>query len=151
MKSIQTILLCLLAVVLFKPLDAFTVRPQRTVSSLHAPSSNTNNSNRCNVPLPLPHYHTSSSKLQLADLDTVALVAGQDNYGFAVMKMYCNTSLVGPSSWPPDPMRTIANLHMQRTIYPNVHRTRLRKHNGGPGCWDLQRTHGWRCCQPLPH
>ena len=42
MKSIQTILLCL-AVVLFKPLDAFTVRPQRTVSSLHAPSSNTNN------------------------------------------------------------------------------------------------------------
>lgn len=86
MKSIQTILLCL-AVVLFKPLDAFTVRPQRTVSSLHAPSSNTNNSDRCNVPLPLPHYHTSSSKLQLADLDTVALVAGQENYGFAVVAL----------------------------------------------------------------
>jgi len=66
MKSIQCIFICL-AVVLFNPVDAFTtVKPQTLKTS---------------------NTISSSTQLQLADLDTVALVAGQENYGFAIVAL----------------------------------------------------------------
>ena len=73
MKSIQCIFICL-AVVLFNPVDAFTtVKPPQTLFTSHAQkTSNT---------------ISSSTQLQLADLDTVALVAGQENYGFAIVAL----------------------------------------------------------------
>jgi len=72
MKSIQCIFICL-AVVLFNPVDAFTtVKPQTLFTSHAQKTSNT---------------ISSSTQLQLADLDTVALVAGQENYGFAIVAL----------------------------------------------------------------
>ncbi|KAL7531458.1 hypothetical protein ACHAXR_004067 [Thalassiosira sp. AJA248-18] len=73
MKSIPTLLLCLAA--LFGPLEAFTVKPQ-TVPVRTATKSG----------VLVSHPRLSSSKLQVTpDLDTVALVAGQENTGFAIV------------------------------------------------------------------
>lgn len=83
-KSISALLLCLAA--LLGPLDAFTVKPQ-TVSVRTVATTTTSNfgvgnfSNKSNP-------RVASTKLQVTpDLDTVALVAGQENYGFAIVAL----------------------------------------------------------------
>ena len=78
MKSIQSIFICL-AIVLFNPIDAFTTVKPQTLSTSHAQNL------QCNAP-PC-NTISSSTQLQVADLDTVALVAGQENYGFAIVAL----------------------------------------------------------------
>jgi len=66
----QCIFICL-AVVLFNPVDAFTTVKPQTQSTSQKTSK----------------IISSSTQLKLADLDTVALVAGQENYGFAIVAL----------------------------------------------------------------
>ena len=72
----MTLLLCL--AVLIKPLEAFTIKPSHTVSKFTAAHNVARSSPR-----------TTASKLNAvtADLDVVGLVAGQENYGFALVAL----------------------------------------------------------------
>jgi len=66
MRSIATLFLCL--AVLVGSLEAFSVKPQTISARATAP-------------------RLSTSKLQVADLDVVGLVAGQENTGFALVAL----------------------------------------------------------------
>mmetsp|Transcript_12881 Transcript_12881/g.22142 ORF Transcript_12881/g.22142 Transcript_12881/m.22142 type:complete len:209 (-) Transcript_12881:114-740(-) len=78
MKSVAKLLLCL--AVLSRPLEAFTVKPQTaSVRSAAAQSAN---------PIVSTRPGASTTKLNVTpDLDTVALVAGQENAGFAIVAL----------------------------------------------------------------
>lgn len=88
MKAISTLLLCL--GVAFRPLDAFTVQPRtasvRSSAKTYVVSSDVSTQRGVGA---LAQRHRSSSTLNAitTDLDTVALVAGQENYGFAIVAL----------------------------------------------------------------
>jgi hypothetical protein len=80
MKSISIaslVLLCL--AVLIKPLEAFTIRPPQTVAAHKA----------THLVVQTRSHRTTVSKVNAvtADLDVVGLVAGQENYGFALVAL----------------------------------------------------------------
>ena len=76
-KSIAALCLCLAATV--KPLEAFTVKP------LTVPA---NTATRvANSFAPSPRLSSTELNDVTANLDTVALVAGQENYGFAIVAL----------------------------------------------------------------
>lgn len=79
MKSVKAMMLC--AAALLGPSQAFTVKPQTssTVRTLATTSPVVSSNNPRSI---------SSTKLQVTpDLDMVALVAGQENYGFAIVSL----------------------------------------------------------------
>ena len=84
----KSIFLCL--AVIFQPLAAFTVQPM-VVGVQTIPSSKATRFTKSSSTLHrgTTHIITSSTKLNVvtADLDTVALVAGQENYGFAIVAL----------------------------------------------------------------
>ena len=83
----KSIFLCL--AVIFQPLAAFTVQPM-VVGVQTIPSSTATRFTKSSSTLQRGTTHiTSSTKLNVvtADLDTVALVAGQENYGFAIVAL----------------------------------------------------------------
>ena len=80
MKSIALILI--IVATASTCLEAFSIQSSR-IQSRSSPAHTTARASR---PRQQPPRHTSSSSLSLAaDLDTVALVAGQENYGFAIV------------------------------------------------------------------
>lgn len=85
----KSIFLCL--AVIFQPLVAFNVQPVvvgvQTIASSKATTRFTKSSSTLHRG-GIAHT-TSSTKLNVvtADLDTVALVAGQENYGFAIVAL----------------------------------------------------------------
>lgn len=80
MKAIKSLALCLST--LFAPLEAFTIQSQTSKATV-APSPILSRPNSAVAPR-LPSSSTSLNVVT-ADLDTVALVAGQETYGFAVV------------------------------------------------------------------
>jgi hypothetical protein len=77
MKSITPITsLVLLCLAVFKPLAAFTIKPSHTLSV------NTAAHNLARLAIPA---RTRRTAVATADLDIVGLVAGQENYGFALV------------------------------------------------------------------
>ena len=81
MKSIATVFLCL--GVLSKPLEAFTVKPQTT--SARTTAAQFGSSVVSSRPGVSPRISSSKLHVVTADLDTVALVVGQENLGFAIV------------------------------------------------------------------
>ena len=75
------VLLCV--AVLIKPLEAFTIKPPQTVAASTAAH------NLARSALPSRSHSTAVSKVTAvtADLDIVGLVAGQENYGFALVAL----------------------------------------------------------------
>eukprot|EP00571_Detonula_confervacea_P010398 CAMPEP_0172302864 /NCGR_PEP_ID=MMETSP1058-20130122/4511_1 /TAXON_ID=83371 /ORGANISM="Detonula confervacea, Strain CCMP 353" /LENGTH=208 /DNA_ID=CAMNT_0013013507 /DNA_START=33 /DNA_END=659 /DNA_ORIENTATION=- len=78
MKSIATLLLCFAA--LFGPLEAFTAVKPQTISA-HSAAHFTSSA------VSSPRISSSKLNVVTADLDVVALVAGQENYGFAIVAL----------------------------------------------------------------
>lgn len=85
MKSTISIasLVILCVAVFIKPLDAFTIKPSHTVVASTAAH------NLARSALPSRSHSTAVSKVTAvtADLDIVGLVAGQENYGFALVAL----------------------------------------------------------------
>jgi len=77
MKSLATLLLC--TATLFEPLEAFTIQPQTFLVQTAAYNARS--------AVPSPRVSSSQLNVVTADLDVVALVAGQENYGFAIVAL----------------------------------------------------------------
>eukprot|EP00578_Thalassiosira_sp_NH16_P001510 CAMPEP_0181140308 /NCGR_PEP_ID=MMETSP1071-20121207/35237_1 /TAXON_ID=35127 /ORGANISM="Thalassiosira sp., Strain NH16" /LENGTH=199 /DNA_ID=CAMNT_0023227255 /DNA_START=37 /DNA_END=636 /DNA_ORIENTATION=- len=77
MTKITTLLLFLAA--LAKPFEAFTAKPQ-TIAARPAARFES-------LVVPVPRVSSFKLNAITADLDTVALVAGQENYGFAIVAL----------------------------------------------------------------